>query len=216
MPLERFPDTYNGQPLGLAGLASQKNYISLYLNTVYGEPETEAWFKDRYAASGKTLNMGKSCLRFRRLDEVPLDVIGETIARADLDRTLAHYRRGARLVAEDASRRRGDGTIPDASFRTRMRGIPDAGRGSVPRMGVAMKLSDWLDEYRHLDPDSVVRTGRRARGRLGRPRPVRARPIGCTTRALAGASAPSASATDRPRPSGSRRESRASGAIGLG
>jgi hypothetical protein len=91
VPLETFPDTYNGQPLGLAGLASQKNYMSLYLNTVYGSRDEEAWFKDRYAASGKKLNMGKSCLRFRHLDEVPLDVIGETIARADLDRTLAHY-----------------------------------------------------------------------------------------------------------------------------
>ena len=91
VPLETFPDTYNGQPLGLAGLASKKDYISLYLNTVYGSPDEEAWFKGRYAASGKKLNMGKSCLRFRRLDEVPLDVIGETIARADLDRTLAHY-----------------------------------------------------------------------------------------------------------------------------
>jgi hypothetical protein len=58
---------------------------------VYGSPDEEAWFKGRYAASGKTLNMGKSCLRFRRLDEVPLDVIGEAIARADLDRTVAHY-----------------------------------------------------------------------------------------------------------------------------
>ena len=91
VPLETFPDTYNGEPLGLAGLASQKNYMSLYLNTVYGSRDEEAWFKDRYAASGKKLNMGKSCLRFRRLDEVPLDVIGETIARADLDRTLAQY-----------------------------------------------------------------------------------------------------------------------------
>jgi hypothetical protein len=91
VPLETFPDTYNGQPLGLAGLASQKNYISLYLNTVYGRPGEEAWFKERYARSGKRLNMGKSCLRFRHLDEVALDVIGETIARAELDRTLAYY-----------------------------------------------------------------------------------------------------------------------------
>ena len=91
VPLETFPDTYNGQPLGLAGLASQKNYISLYLNTVYGSPAEEAWFKQRYAESGKQLNMGKSCVRFRRLEQVPLDLIGETIARADLDRTLAHY-----------------------------------------------------------------------------------------------------------------------------
>jgi len=91
VPLETFPDTYNGQPLGLVGLASQKRYISLYLNSVYGDRETERWFLDRYAASGKRLNMGKSCLRFRRLDEVALDVIGETVARADLDSFLAHY-----------------------------------------------------------------------------------------------------------------------------
>ncbi len=91
VPLERFPDTYNGQPLGLAALASQKNYMSLYLNSVYGDPETEHWFKERYAASGKRLNMGKSCVRFTKLEDLPLDVIGETIARADLDRYLAHY-----------------------------------------------------------------------------------------------------------------------------
>src|SRR5688572_22459681 len=91
VPLDTFPDTYNGQPLGLAALASQKNYISLYLNTVYGNPAEEARFKERYAEAGKELNMGKSCVRFRRLEDVPLEVIGETIARADLDRTLAHY-----------------------------------------------------------------------------------------------------------------------------
>lgn len=89
VPLERFPDTYNGQPLGLAGLASQKQYVSLYLISVYSQPATEAWFRDRYAASGKTLNMGKSCVRYRNLEEVPLDVIGETIARADLEEFTA-------------------------------------------------------------------------------------------------------------------------------
>ena len=92
VPLERFPDTYNGHPLGLAGLASQKHYMSLYLNTVYGDPQTERWFRERYAASGKTLNMGKSCVRFRRVEDLPLDVIGETIARADVDRYLERYR----------------------------------------------------------------------------------------------------------------------------
>ena len=91
VPLERFPDTYNGQPLGLAGLANQKGYMSLYLNNVYGDPKTERWFKERYASSGKRLDMGKSCVRFKRLDELPLDVIGETIAGADIDRYLAHY-----------------------------------------------------------------------------------------------------------------------------
>ena len=91
VPLDRLPDTYNGRPLGLAALASQKNHLSLYLNSVYGDPQTDAWFRERYAASGKKLDMGKSCLRFRRVDDVPLDVIGETIARADLNSFVACY-----------------------------------------------------------------------------------------------------------------------------
>ncbi len=101
VPLSRFPYTYIGQPLGLAALASQKNYMSLYLNSVYGDPGTEDWFRERYAASGKALDMGKSCVRFRRLEDLPLDVIGETIARVDLDEYLAHYER-----ARGSSRRR--------------------------------------------------------------------------------------------------------------
>ncbi len=92
VPLELFPDTYNGQPLGLAGLASQKNHMSLYLNSVYGDPATEAWFRGRCADSGKSLDMGKSCLRFKRVEDLPLDVIGETIARADLDQFIVHYK----------------------------------------------------------------------------------------------------------------------------
>ena len=91
VPLETFPDTYNGRPLGLASLANQKNYMSLYLNSVYGDPTTEAWFKERYEASGKKLDMGKSCVRFRRLEDLPLDVIGETIARVDVDAFVGRY-----------------------------------------------------------------------------------------------------------------------------
>ena len=85
MPLERFPDTYNGQPLGLVGLASQKDYIVRLSQHGVRRPDDGGLVPERYAASGKTLNMGKSCLRFRHFDEVPLDVIGETIARADLE-----------------------------------------------------------------------------------------------------------------------------------
>ena len=91
VPLERFPDTYNGQPLGLAALASQKSYMSLYLNSVYGDRQTEAWFRHRWAETDKKLDMGKSCVRFRRLEDLPLDLIGETIARVDLDDFLRRY-----------------------------------------------------------------------------------------------------------------------------
>jgi hypothetical protein len=101
VPLERFGDTYNGEPLGLAGIASQKQYISLYLLSVYGDPETERWFRREWEASGRKLNLGKSCVRFRRLEDVPLDVVGETIARADLDAYLERHRavRGSARLA---------------------------------------------------------------------------------------------------------------------
>ena len=91
VPLERYADTYNGQPLGLVALASQKNHLSLYLNNVYGDPGTEAWFRELWARTGKKLDMGKSCVRFRRLEDLPLDVIGETIARTELDGFIRRY-----------------------------------------------------------------------------------------------------------------------------
>jgi hypothetical protein len=91
VPLETFPDTYNGQPLALAGLASQKRHVSLYLNHVYGDPALETWFRERWAETGKKLDMGKSCVRFTRLEDVPLDVVGEVIERADLPTVLARH-----------------------------------------------------------------------------------------------------------------------------
>jgi hypothetical protein len=96
VPLERFPDTYNGQPLSLAALASQKRHMSLYLMGVYGEGG--AWFRERWAATGKKLDMGKSCVRFRRLDDVALDVVGEAIARTPVEDLIAAHERahGAR------------------------------------------------------------------------------------------------------------------------
>jgi hypothetical protein len=101
VPLERFGDTYNGEPLGLAGIASQKQYISLYLLSVYGDPETERWFRREWEASGKKLKMGKSCVWIRHLDDVPLDVVGRAIARADLDAYLERHRavRGSARLA---------------------------------------------------------------------------------------------------------------------
>ena len=91
VPLERYPKTYNRQALQYAALASQKNYVSLYLMNVYGNEETERWFVDRYRASGKRLDMGKACVRFKSIDDLPLDLIGETIARTSVDEFIALY-----------------------------------------------------------------------------------------------------------------------------
>jgi uncharacterized protein YdhG (YjbR/CyaY superfamily) len=93
IPLARFPDTYNGQPLMLAALASQKQHMSVYLTAVYGDPKLSAWFQKAYAATGKTLDMGKSCVRFKSLDGLPVELIGEAISKVSVDEYLAQYER---------------------------------------------------------------------------------------------------------------------------
>lgn len=81
IPLEDYPDTYNKQPLAIAALASQKNHLSLYLMGLYSDGPELDWFRQQYDERGLKLDMGKSCIRFKRLDQVPLDVVGEVIAR---------------------------------------------------------------------------------------------------------------------------------------
>lgn len=69
------------QPLPFAGLASQKNYMSLYLMCIYGSSDHLKWFQQAWAETGKKLDMGKSCIRFKKLEDLSLDVIGESIKR---------------------------------------------------------------------------------------------------------------------------------------
>ncbi len=89
VPLETHPDTYNNKPLMYAALASQKNHMAVYLTTVYGDDDTKDWFAERYRATGKRLDMGKSCVRFKKLDQLPLDLIGEVIAKTPVDEFIA-------------------------------------------------------------------------------------------------------------------------------
>jgi hypothetical protein len=91
IPLADYPDTYNGQPLGVAALASQKNHMAIYLMGLYGSEPEEAWFRAEYARRGMKLDMGKSCVRFKRLDQVPLDVIGEVIAKITPAKLIERY-----------------------------------------------------------------------------------------------------------------------------
>jgi hypothetical protein len=92
IPLARYPDTYNDQPLSYAGLASQKRHLAVYLNSIYADDDDEAtWFTAAYKATGKKLDMGKSCVRFKRLDDLPLELVGETIARTSVDDYITRY-----------------------------------------------------------------------------------------------------------------------------
>lgn len=115
VPLSRYPDTYNGQPLAVANLGSQKNHMAIYLTSVYGDPALEKWFRDAYAAAGKKLDMGKSCVRFTSLDALPLDVIGETIGKVSVEAFLARYE-AVRSETKTAASARG---VRDAATATK-------------------------------------------------------------------------------------------------
>ena len=106
IPLETYPDTYNGHPLMYAALASQKRHISLYLMNVYGDEESQRWFADGFAAAGKKLDMGKACVRFRKPDDLPLDVIAEAIARTPAAEYVAAYEASRARMAEGRKARR--------------------------------------------------------------------------------------------------------------
>jgi hypothetical protein len=106
VPFSALPDTYNGQPLCYAGLASQKNYMTLYLMNVYGHKETETWFRKAFKDAGKKLDMGKSCVHFKSLEDLPLDVIGAAIGRTPMAAYIQAYR-----VSRSAKRPRGKATV---------------------------------------------------------------------------------------------------------
>ena len=91
VPLSRYADTYNGQPLGYVALAAQKNYYALYLMGVYADSEEETWLREEYAKAGKRLDIGKSCLRFRALEELHLDAVTKVISRTPPEELIAKY-----------------------------------------------------------------------------------------------------------------------------
>ena len=94
IPLARYPITYNKQPLAYVALAAQKNNYALYLTGVYAAGEQERKLRAGAAALGKKLDMGKSCLRFRNIEDLPLDVIGELIASMSVEAYIASHEAG--------------------------------------------------------------------------------------------------------------------------
>lgn len=91
VPLERYPDTYNGQPLLVAALASQKRHCSLYLHGVYMDPERLRRLQEGFAEAGLKLDMGKSCVRFKSPDDLPAEVIREVVGSMESDDFIALY-----------------------------------------------------------------------------------------------------------------------------
>ena len=94
VPLTTYSETYNGQPLMLAALASQKNHMAVYLSAIYADDQARERFEEAYRETGKRFDVGKSCVRFRRLDDLPLDVIGDAVEAVPVDRFIETYEKG--------------------------------------------------------------------------------------------------------------------------
>lgn len=140
VPHEVYPAGYHAnpkQPLPFASLASQKSHMAVYLMCVYGQPEQEKWFREAWAKTGKKLDMGKSCVRFKKLDDVPLEVIGEAIRRVPAKAYIAHYesviRRPEEKKAPATARK------APAAKKAAAKKAPAAKRKPVARKKVAKK-----------------------------------------------------------------------------
>lgn len=96
VPLERYPTTYNRQPLQYVGLAAQKHHYALYLMGAYADSAAEQALRSAYAKAGKKLDMGKSCLRFTSLDDLVPDAVGAVIAALSPDDFIAVYEQSRR------------------------------------------------------------------------------------------------------------------------
>ncbi len=91
IPLSAYPKTYNKQPLGYAALAAQKNYNTLYLMCAYANSPTEKVLREGFRRAGKKLDMGKCCVRFRKVDDLALDAIGKAVGALSPAQFIAVY-----------------------------------------------------------------------------------------------------------------------------
>ncbi len=96
IPLETYPHTYNKQPLSYAALAAQKNYYALYLMAVYDGSGQDARLREAFRQAGKKIDLGKSCLRFRRYEDVPWDAVAEVIRSTGPQEMIALYEQSRR------------------------------------------------------------------------------------------------------------------------
>ncbi len=94
IPLSRYPDTYNKQPLNYIALASQKNHMAIYMLGLGARPGGEESFRQAWARTGKKLDMGKSCIRFKKLEDIPMDILAEAVAAVSPEAYIKFYEAG--------------------------------------------------------------------------------------------------------------------------
>jgi len=117
------------QPLPFVCLASQKNYMSLYMMCIYGNHEHAKWFQTAWAKTGKRLNMGKSCIRFKMVDDLALDVIGEAIRRVPAKKYIEHYEAVMKPPGGGAKKKAPAAKAKTAKPATRTKASSRSGKG---------------------------------------------------------------------------------------
>src|ERR1043165_3292694 len=109
VPLSLYPAGYGENPkvpLPLVALASQKSGMVLHFLCFYGHPTLSTWFTSEYKKSGKKLDMGKGCVRFKSLEDLALDVAGPTIARVPVEEHIANYKAARAVLKGKGSARK--------------------------------------------------------------------------------------------------------------
>ncbi len=97
VPLEQYPDGYHCDPklpLPFINIASQKNFIAFYHMGIYSNPALLIWFTEEYPKYVKTkLDMGKSCIRFKKMDQIPYKLLGELVSKVTMEDWIENYER---------------------------------------------------------------------------------------------------------------------------
>ena len=91
IPLDRYPDTYNGQPLLYAALAAQKHHYALYLHSVYSSEGEAGRLRHAYDEAGMQLDVGRSCVRFKRLDQLIPEAIAAAVGAVTVEEFISRY-----------------------------------------------------------------------------------------------------------------------------
>lgn len=153
VPHSIYPNGYHcdpKQPLSFAALASQKNYMSLYVCSAYGDPEIDQWIRSEFQKAGKKLDMGKCCIRFKSIEDLPLEVIAQLFKRITLVEYVNRYeamlresraekkgKSGAKVAAKAVDRpQRASGRKPTATAGGK-KAVKTSATKSPPKRGNA-------------------------------------------------------------------------------
>lgn len=136
VPLAKSGPTYNGQPLCYAAIAAQKNHYALYLTAPYMDPALTRRVQETFKAAGKKLDMGKSCVRFKSLDAIPLDELGPIVAAVPMEEFIARYQSiqaGTRTARRAAARKKAKPAVVKAAKKAAMKPTKKAGASARKR-----------------------------------------------------------------------------------